>query len=115
MFVHEIVASTIGIIKRRGAPMKHNQDWDSMKHTAFSYSFTPKEFYFFLFKKPKCPKCGEKLIRKKEFFSTKGKIPGTFTMELASVKDDKVKYYYYTYTCPRCGEKYTISELANSW
>ena len=33
--------------------MKHNQDWDSMKHTAFSYSFTPKEFYFFLFKKPK--------------------------------------------------------------
>jgi len=42
--------------------MKHNQDWDSMKHTAFSYSFTPKEFYFFLFKKPKCPKCGEKYI-----------------------------------------------------
>ena len=31
-----------------------------MKHTAFSYSFTPKEFYFFLFKKPKCPRCGEK-------------------------------------------------------
>ena len=23
--------------------MKHNQDWDSMKLTAFSYSFTPKE------------------------------------------------------------------------
>ena len=40
--------------------MKHNQDWDPMKHTAFSYSFTPKEFYFFLFKKPKCPRCGEK-------------------------------------------------------
>lgn len=93
MFVHEIVETTIGIIIRGGALMKHNQDWDSMKHTAFSYSFTPKEFYFFLFKKPKCPKCGEKLIRKKEFFSTKGKIPGTFTMELASVKDDKVTNY----------------------
>ena len=41
--------------------MKRDQDWDSMKHTAFSYSFTPKEFYFFLFKKPKCPDCGKKI------------------------------------------------------
>ena len=23
--------------------MKRDQDWDSMKHTAFSYSFTPKD------------------------------------------------------------------------
>ena len=68
--------------------MKRDQDWDSMKHTAFSYSFTPKEFYFFLFKKPKCPDCGEKMLRQ------------------------KVKYYYYTYTCPKCGKKYTLSELA---
>ena len=30
--------------------MKRDQDWDSMKHTALSYSFTPKEFYFFFFK-----------------------------------------------------------------
>lgn len=44
--------------------MKRDQDWDSMKHTAFSYSFTPKEFYFFLFKKPKCPDCGKKYTQR---------------------------------------------------
>ncbi len=92
--------------------MKRDQDWDSMKHTAFSYSFTPKEFYFFLFKKPKCPDCGEKMLRQKEYFSTRGAIPGTFTQEMASVNTKKVKYYYYTYTCPKCGKKYTLSELA---
>ena len=109
--------------------MKRNQNWDSMKHTAFSYSFTPKEFYFFLFKKPKCPDCGEKMLRQKfkkpkcpdcgekmlrqkEYFSTRGAIPGTFTQEMASVNTKKVKYYYYTYTCSKCGKKYTLSELA---
>lgn len=92
--------------------MKHDQDWDSMKPTAFSYSFTPKQFYYFLFKKPKCPRCGQKLTRKKEFFCTRGKIPGTFTEEMANIDDTKVKYYYYTYTCPRCGAKYTLDELA---
>ena len=39
-------------------------------------------------------------------------IPGTFTQEMASVNTKKVKYYYYTYTCPKCGKKYTLSELA---
>ena len=61
--------------------MKRDQNWDSMKPTAFNYSFTPKQFYYFLFKKPKCPRC------------------------------TKVKYYYYTYTCPRCQAKYTLDEL----
>lgn len=91
--------------------MKRDQNWDSMKPTAFSYSFTPKQFYCFLFKKPKCPRCGEKLIRRKEAFYTKGKLSGTFTRELANVDDTKVKYYYYTYTCPRCQAKYTLDEL----
>ena len=77
--------------------MKRDQNWDSMKPTAFSYSFTPKQFYYFLFKKPKCPRCGEKLIRRKE--------------AMANVDDTKVKYYYYTYTCPRCQAKYTLDEL----
>ena len=80
--------------------MKRDQDWDSMKHTAF------------LFKKPKCPDCGEKMLRQKEYFSTRGAIPDTFTQEMASVNTKKVKYYYYTYTCPKCGKKNTLSELA---
>lgn len=92
--------------------MKQDKDWENMKHTAFSYSFTPKEFFFFLFKKPMCPKCKKKMIRKKEFFSTRGALPGTFTRELYNINDEKVKYYYYTYTCPECGARYTLEELA---
>ena len=92
--------------------MKRDENWDSMKPTAFIYYFTQKQFFHLLFKKPKCPRCGEKLIRRKEAFYTKGQLPGTFTMDLANVDDTKVKYYYYTYTCPRCQAKYTLDELA---
>ena len=52
------------------------------------------------------------MIRKKEFFSTRGALPGTFTRELYNINDEKVKYYYYTYTCPECGARYTLKELA---
>ena len=92
--------------------MKKEESWEAKKHTAFSYSFTPREFFYFLFRKPKCSRCGERMVRKKEFFSTKGALPGTFTDELGSVNVEKVKYYYYTYTCPGCGARFTLRELA---
>ena len=66
--------------------MKRDQDWDSMKHTAFSYSFTPKEFYFFLFKKPKCRTAGRKCSARKNTSRPEGRYPHIYA------GDGKCKY-----------------------
>ena len=58
--------------------MKPDKDWENMKHTAFSYSFTPKEFFFFLFKKPMCPKCKKKIDPEKGIFFNKRRASGNF-------------------------------------
>ena len=45
---------------------KTKPSWEARPHTAFSYSFTPGEFRYFLFGKKICPSCGGKLQRQKQ-------------------------------------------------
>ena len=92
---------------------KTKPSWEARPHTAFSYSFTPKEFRYFLFCKEIFPSCGGKLQRQKQFFSTRGALPGTFRQEeMYFINTEKVKYYYYTYACLRCGQVYPLRDLA---
>ena len=92
---------------------KTKPSWEARPHTASSYSFTPREFRYFLFGKKICPSCGGKLQRQKQFFSPRGALPKTFRqVDIYFINTEKVKYYYYTYACLRCGQVYPLRDLA---
>ena len=93
---------------------RRDLDWESRKPTAFFCSFTPKELSYFLFGKKRCPKCGGKLVRSKESFTTKGALPNTINTSSGATHIDttKVRYYYYVYTCSACQARFSLRELA---
>lgn len=93
--------------------IKIGKELEFLKNKGFSYSFTLSELSYFLFGNKKCPKCGCKLIRIKNFeirtdmFYENGPDsifhPG-----------QAVKCYNYFYNCNNCGFESSLSNLANS-
>ncbi len=94
--------------------MKKQENWDKKKPTAFYYSFKPRELKYFLFGKKLCPRCGGKLVRSKESFTTRGALPNTIntSSDVTFIDTSKVKYYFYVYTCQECQSRYSLEELA---
>ena len=78
---------------------------------SFRYDFTPKEFFYFLFKKKKCPKCGGKMKKEKRFEIVDGSKFNTNSVPLY-IQGREVKYYSYFFTCTCCEAKFKLSELA---
>ena len=81
-----------------------------MKSDGFSYQFTAKELFYFLFKKKICPACGNIMKKEKTYEIVEGK-------KLNSKSDDffiangKIKNYIYKFKCPNCRKEYKLSEL----
>lgn len=81
------------------------------KYTGFSYDFTPGEFAFLLFGKKNCPRCGARMRRIKGFEEADSSILESRS-EPIHYKAGTVKRYRYSYSCPQCGDAYTLTELA---
>jgi len=81
-----------------------------MQNKGFRYSFTLPELGFFLFGKKKCPQCGCKLVKKKDFEIR----TDLFYKEGDSIfhPDSEVKVYSYSYHCEKCDFQSTLSDLA---
>lgn len=83
----------------------------SIKHDAISYDFTFKELQYFLFKKKICPKCGHKLVKRKDFQTVRGSELNSKS-EAFFVPSAKVKQYHYFFSCEDCGSEFSLKELA---
>ena len=87
----------------------------SKKGTAYSFSFTPKELFYKLFKRKRCPKCNGKLVEvhEKEF---KGIEKNTRSARMHSHYADEHEVYKVDilYKCTDCHCVYTIEELSKS-
>lgn len=82
-----------------------------MQNKGVSYSFTLPELGFFLFGKKKCPKCGDKLVRKKDF-EIRTDLFHEDSVDPIFHPDSEVKVYSYTYHCEKCNFQSTLSDLA---
>lgn len=78
----------------------------------YEASFTPKELFYKLFKKKKCPICGEKLINsdKQSFSGYKPVNRAKFQMMPNNAKHYEISFEYY---CKNCNIGFPLSELAN--
>ena len=82
-----------------------------MKHQAIRIDFTPRELWYFLFRKKICPRCGGRLEKHKKWETRLGS-------EFASSGEEflagnmKVKYGSYFFCCPSCGGRYSLTRLA---
>lgn len=83
-----------------------------MKYQAFRMDFTPRELFYFLFKKKRCPFCGGRLRRAREFETRYGR-EFLEKREPFLANSVRVKYYFYTFTCEECGHKYSLHDLAD--
>ena len=83
----------------------------SEKHTAFCYSFTPREMWYFLFGKKICSRCGGALRKCKGHATLHGRCPIP-TINPSGSDTSRVKYYRYHYTCDACGAVFSLAELA---
>ena len=84
-----------------------------VKHTAFCYSFTPREMWYFLFGKKICPRCGGTLRKCKDHITLHGEMPHSHDQPIR-IDTSRVKYYRYHYACDSCGSIFTLGELAGS-
>ena len=81
------------------------------KTQGFQYEFTTKDLLWFLFGKKISPKCGGKLIKRKDVVIAKGS-------DLNSKSDPffasqiNVKCYGYSYRCKQCEAQYTLSDIS---
>lgn len=77
----------------------------------YEFSFTPKELIYKLFKKKRCPICGEKLCNsnKQNFSGDKAVNRAKFKMMPDTAKHYEVSIEYY---CQNCNIGFSISELA---
>lgn len=82
-----------------------------MKHQGFEYDFTPREAAYLLFRKKICPKCGNRLHKKKRYETLKGSELNS-KADPIFVQNANVKHYLYFFTCQQCGAEYTLNELA---
>lgn len=85
-----------------------------MKHTAFQYKFTAKELRYFFFAKKKCPNCGGKLHKRREYKTVGPEALRSRSDPMFFVQDSKVKLYVYSYLCEDCGKLYLLNELAEN-
>lgn len=81
------------------------------KHTAFCYSFTPREMWYFLFGKKICPRCGGVLCREKGYVTLHGEMPHSRDKP-NRIDASRVKCYRYRYACYACGAVFPLGELA---
>lgn len=77
----------------------------------FRYEFSVNELFYFLFKKKKCPKCGETMLKNKCAETVDGAKFNTMSVPLY-IQGREIKSYYYSFTCEKCGSEYTLTELA---
>ena len=84
-----------------------------LENKGFSYSFTLAELGYFLFGNKKCPKCGSKLVRTKNFEIRTDRFHKSWGDSIFH-PGQKVKCYAYFYNCNNCGLKDSLSNLANS-
>lgn len=79
----------------------------------YEYSFTPKELIYQLFKRKRCPICGEKLYNsnKQDFTGVKSVNKAKFQRMPSSAPHYSVSIEYY---CKNCDISFPISELADS-
>ena len=82
-----------------------------MENKGFRYSFTLPELAFFLFGKKDCPKCGQKLVKKKNF-ETRTDLFHEDSVDPIFKPDSEVKQYSFDYHCENCGFQTTLSDLA---
>lgn len=82
-----------------------------MNEKGFRYEFTKNEFKYFLFAKKNCPKCGNKLQKSKCEETVDGSIYSNVSAPLY-ISSQKVKRYFYLYTCNKCDSKFELNELA---
>lgn len=83
-----------------------------MENKGFRYSFSFPELRFFLFGKKTCPKCGCKLIKKKNF-EIKTNLFYEDSADSIFHPDSEVKQYSYSYYCEKCNFERTLSDFAN--
>ena len=81
------------------------------KKKGFQYDFTPREFFYFLFKKKVCPACGGKMLKQKEYEVVLGSELNTRTDPIF-IPNAKVKHYYYKYKCSSCNQEFPLKDLA---
>ncbi len=81
------------------------------KHTAFCYSFKPRELKYFLFGKKICPNCGGALKKCKGYVTLNDEMPHSRD-DCSRIDTSSVKYYRYSYSCAGCGSVFTLEELA---
>lgn len=77
----------------------------------FRYDFTGKELAYFLFKRKRCPKCGNVMTKKKCAETVDGAKFNTASVPLY-IRGREIKYYYYSFTCEKCGAEYMLADLA---
>ena len=82
-----------------------------MKHDGIKYEFTVKELVYFLFSKKKCPNCGWRMNKRKEFETVTG-AECNGSSDPIFYSHAKVKRYMYYFDCEKCGSAYTLQELA---
>lgn len=85
---------------------------DNKKYRGVAMQFTPRELLIFL-KKPKCRFCGVVLNRHKLWRDALGKeLERKHSPHRIFHDNQLVKYYYYEYSCPKCGGSWTLEQLA---
>lgn len=84
-----------------------------MKHDAFLYEFTFKEFWYFLFGRKRCPDCEGQLVKEKTYETRQESEFQTRRGRRFFHNNAKVKYYIYKYRCTQCNALFSLKELAN--
>lgn len=82
-----------------------------MVKDGFRYEFTPSELAYYLFKKKNCPHCGGKMEKKKDFEFVSGRELNRKTDPFYT-SEARVKRYFYSYCCVKCGSTFKLSELS---
>ena len=82
-----------------------------MKAQWVRMDFTPKELRYFLFRKKRCPRCGGKMDRSKSYEIRYGReFPSR--RDVFAPNSAEVRYYFYVYTCRKCGAQYSLKALS---
>lgn len=85
-----------------------------MDQRPFNYSFTPKELFFYLFRKKVCPCCGGKLEKFKECTIREGRELQPQSGQKFYMDNEPVRDYKIFYKCPSCQRTFSLAELADS-
>lgn len=81
-----------------------------MENTGFKYEFTLKELWFYLFGKKICPKCGNKLMKTKEY-EIKTDLYHSEGADSIFKPDSKVKQYSFRYSCEKCKFSSSLTDI----